>query len=209
MIPELAKTIEAGARWKGRNLTAEATVFNMRFDNQIETVQPVTIPATYRNIGRTKHDGIETAIDYTFDKSAALAGLSVFANYTYIKAIQKSGQYESNDVPFYARHTDTVGARFSTETWAFNLSSTHQSRQFSDTANTVAESANGRVGAISGFRVWNAQLNLKMPGVKGVDILAGINNLTDKRYYTRNTDSNFGRMVGAPRTVYVQGRYVF
>jgi Fe(3+) dicitrate transport protein len=209
LIPELAKTIEAGARWKGSNLSAEATVFNINFDNQIETVQPVTIPATYRNIGKTKHDGIETAIDYTFDKASVLAGLSVFANYTYVKAIQKSGQFAGNDVPFYSRNTDTIGARYLMGAWAFNLSSTHQSRQFSDTDNTVTESANAREGEIPGFRVWDAQVSLKVPGVKGFDILAGINNLTDKRYYTRNADSNFGRMVGAPRTVYVQGRYAF
>jgi len=42
-----------------------------------------------------------------------------------------------------------------------------------------------------------------------VDVDIGVNNLTDERYYTRNVDSNAGRMVGAPRTVYVQGRVAF
>ena len=209
LIPELAKTIEAGARWKGSNLLAEATLFNMRFDNQIETIQPVTIPATYRNIGKTDHNGIETAIDYTFGKDSALAGLGLYANYTYVKAVQKSGEFDGNDVPFYSRHTDTIGARYLAGAWGFNLSSTHQSRQFSDTANTETESTDAREGAIPGFRVWNAHVSLKVPGVKGFDVLAGVNNLADKRYYTRNSDSNFGRMVGAPRTVYVQGRYAF
>jgi Fe(3+) dicitrate transport protein len=206
--PELAKTLEAGARWNSKNLVAEATVFNMRFDNQIQQVAGVT-PATFRNIGETKHDGIETAIDYTFDKAGALSGLSVFANYTYVRALQESGPTAGKDVPFYSRNTDTIGARYQAGPWGFNLSSTHQSRQFSDNANTVAESANGGVGAIPGFRVWNAQVSWKMPGAKGFDVLAGVNNLTDKRYYTRNIDGNLGRMVGAPRTVYVQGRYAF
>jgi Fe(3+) dicitrate transport protein len=206
--PELAKTLEAGARWNSKNLVAEATVFNMRFDNQIQQVAGVT-PATFRNIGETKHDGIETAVDYTFDKAGALSGLSVFANYTYVRALQESGPTAGKDVPFYSRNTDTIGARYQAGPWGFNLSSTHQSRQFSDNANTVAESANGGVGVIPGFRVWNAQVSWKMPGAKGFDVLAGINNLTDKRYYTRNIDGNLGRMVGAPRTVYVQGRYAF
>jgi Fe(3+) dicitrate transport protein len=206
--PELAKTLEAGARWNSKNLVAEATVFNMRFDNQIQQVAGVT-PATFRNIGETKHDGIETAVDYTFDKAGALSGLSVFANYTYVRALQESGPTAGKDVPFYSRNTDTIGARYQAGPWGFNLSSTHQSRQFSDNANTVAESANGGVGAIPGFRVWNAQVSWKMPGAKGFDVLAGVNNLTDKRYYTRNIDGNLGRMVGAPRTVYVQGRYAF
>lgn len=208
LIPELAKTIEAGARWKDGNLAAEATVFNMRFDNQIQQVPGVT-PVTFQNIGKTKHDGVETAIDYAFDKAGALAGLNVYANYTYVKAVQESGPNAGNDVPFYSRNTDTIGARYQVGQWGFNLSSTHQSRQFSDNANTVAENAGGSVGAIPGFRVWNAQVSLKVPGVKGFDVLAGVNNLSDKRYYTRNVDGNAGRMVGAPRTVYVQGRYAF
>jgi Fe(3+) dicitrate transport protein len=206
--PELAKTIEAGARWNSKNLAAEATVFNMRFDNQIQSVPGIT-PATFRNIGETKHDGVETAIDYAFDQASALAGVSLYANYTYVRALQKSGPTAGKDVPFYSRNTDTIGARYRTGPWGFDLASTHQSRQFSDNANTVAENAAATIGEIPGFRVWNVQVNWKMPGVKGFDLLAGVNNLTDKRYYTRNVDSNAGRMVGAPRTVYVQGRVAF
>jgi Fe(3+) dicitrate transport protein len=48
-----------------------------------------------------------------------------------------------------------------------------------------------------------------MARVKGSDVLIDVNNLTDKRFYTRNVDSNEDRMVGAPRSVYVQGRYSF
>ena len=39
--------------------------------------------------------------------------------------------------------------------------------------------------------------------------MVGVNNIADHRYYTRNVDGNPGRMVGAPRTFYVQGRYAF
>lgn len=206
--PELAKTVEAGARWNGNHLSAEVTAFNMRFDNQIQQVAGVT-PVTFQNIGATKHDGFETAMDYTFDQASMFAGLNVFANYTRVHAVQESGPTAGKEVPFYSRHTDTIGARYLAGPWGFNLSSTHQSRQFSDNANTVAETANGGVGEIPGFRVWNAQVSWKMPGVNGFDVLAGVNNLADKRYYTRNVDGNAGRMVGAPRTVYVQGRLTF
>ena len=208
LIPELAKTIEAGARWKSKQLSAEVTVFNMRFDNQIQQV-PGTLPATFMNIGKTKHDGVETAVDYTFDKDGRLAGLNLFANYTYTRALQDSGVNRGLDVPFYSRTTDTIGARYQTGPWGFNLSSTHQSRQFADNANTIAETADGSNGEIPGFRTWNVQIDWKVPDTKGFDVFAGINNLTDKRYYTRNVDSNAGRMVGAPRMVYVQGRYTF
>jgi Fe(3+) dicitrate transport protein len=208
LAPELAKTVEGGARWKSDQLSLEATLFNINFDNQIDAV-PNTTPTVYRNLGKTEHNGIELAVDYSFDKAGLLGGWSVFAIYTYTRAVQKSGVNAGRDVAFYSRTTDTIGTRYQTGAWGMNLSTSHQSRQFADPANTVTEPANASLGEIPGFRLWNAQIDWKVPGKKGFDIFAGVNNLTDRRYYTRTTDGNFGRLVGAPRTLYVQGRYSF
>lgn len=208
--PEVAKTTEVGTRWQGRNLSAEATLFHIDFDNQIEIDRNAGgVDTTYRNLGKTKHRGIETAIDYTFDDDSVLAGLNLYANYTYLHATLESGENKGNDLPFYSRNTDTVGARYKTGPWTFGLSSTHQSRQYAKETNVVAENASGNDGVIPGFRVWNAQIGWKVPSKKGFDILAGINNLTDKRYFTRETRASGAKLVGAPRTVYVQGRYSF
>ncbi|WP_034296643.1 TonB-dependent siderophore receptor [Herbaspirillum sp. RV1423] len=205
LAPELAKTVEAGARWKDGRLSAEFTYFDIRFDNQIINVGT----DLYQNIGKTKHDGVETAVDYTFDKDGLLRGLNVYANYTYTRALQESGATAGLDVPFYSRTTDTIGARYQTGPWGINLSTTHQSRQFSNEANSIAETTDGKDGEIPGYRVWNAQVDWKVPDAKGFDVIAGVNNLTDRRYYTRTRDGNQGRIVGAPRTIYVQGRYSF
>jgi Fe(3+) dicitrate transport protein len=208
LMPEVAKTAEAGARWKSSRVSAELTAFNIKFDNQILAV-PNSNPLVFQNIGATKHDGIESAIDYSFDKDGIWAGLNVFANYTYTRAIQKSGDTAGREVPFYSRNTDTIGAHYATGPWGFDLSTTHQSKQFADLANTVTESANAATGEVPAFRTWNAQASWKIPGAKGFDVLAGVNNLTDKRYYSRNAGGDVGRLVGAPRTVYVQGRLAF
>jgi len=205
--PEVARTFELGTRWKTAELNAELTAFRLRFDNQIQQVAGVT-PATFQNIGATKHDGIEAAIDYRF-KTGTLAGLNLFANYTHTKALQDSGPTAGNDVPFYSRDTDTFGVRYLLGDWGFNLSTTHQGGQYSDNANTEAEAANAGVGRIPGYRLWNAQLGWKLPTATPIDLKLGVNNLADKRYYTRNIDGNLGRMVGAPRTTYVQGRVAF
>jgi len=203
--PEVAKTFEAGGRWKDRAVSAEVTAFKLKFDNQIIQVPGIT-PATFQNIGATNHDGLETAFDYTFDDGGPLAGVNFYANYTYTRAVQESGATAGRDVPFYSRGTDTAGARYRSGAWTVNLSSTHQTRQYSDAANTVAEAASGAVGAIPGFRLWNAQLGWKLRGAPGYEVMAGVNNLSDRRYYTRNVDGNAGRMVGAPRTAYLQLR---
>ncbi|AJC20283.1 TonB-dependent receptor family protein [Pandoraea pulmonicola] len=206
--PELARTYEIGTRWTDKRWKAELTAFRMKFDNQILQV-PGSSPATFQNIGATNHDGIETALDYTFDQDSALRGLNLYANFTYVRAIQKSGATSGLDVPFYSRFTDTLGARYEIGQWTFNVSTTHQSSQYSDLANTEAESADGSNGKVPGFRVWNLQAMYRIPGYKKADITVGLNNVFDKRYYTRNVDSNAGRMVGAPRMVYVQGHFGF
>ncbi|MQA18663.1 TonB-dependent receptor family protein [Rugamonas rivuli] len=208
LVPELAKTAELGARWKSGAVNAEVTAFKLKFDNQILQV-PGTTPPVFRNLGATSHDGIETAADYSFDDAGALAGLNVYANYTYTRAIQDSGSTAGMEVPFYSRNTDTLGARYRVGAWTANLSTTHQSKQYSDAANTVAEAANGSNGVVPGFRLWNAQLSWKLPGKPGYEVMAGVNNIADKRYYTRNVDGNAGRMVGAPRMAYVQLRATF
>lgn len=208
LVPELARTYEIGTRWTDKRWKAELTAFHMRFDNQILQVSG-TNPPVFQNIGATNHDGIETAVDYTFDRDSVLRGLNVYANFTYTRAIQKSGATAGLDVPFYSRVTDTLGARYEIGQWTFNVSTTHQSSQYSDLANTAVESADGSNGKVPGFRVWNLQTMYKLPGYKNADVTVGLNNVFDKRYYTRNVDGNAGRMVGAPRMVYVQGHFGF
>lgn len=208
LSPEVARTFEVGTRWTDSRIKAELTAFKLKFDNQILQV-PGTTPAVFQNIGATDHDGVETAIDYTFDRASLLGGLNLYANYTYTRAIQKSGTTAGNDVPFYSRNTDTLGARYDWRQWTFNVSTTHQTSQFADLANTVQESADGSNGKIPGYRVWNIQAMFKVPRMKRTDVSVGINNLFDKRYYTRTSDGNAGRLVGAPRMVYVQARVGF
>jgi Fe(3+) dicitrate transport protein len=206
--PEVAKTYEVGARWSSRNLHAEVTAFNMHFDNQIEQIAG-TQPPLFENVGETRHQGVETAIDYQFGEDSVLRGFDAYANFTYTKAIQLQGINAGKDVPFYSRITDTMGLRYTLNAWTFNVSTTHQSSQYSDAANTVAETPDARVGRVPGFRVWDLQADWKIPNWKGSDLAVGINNVADKRYYTRNVDGNAGRMVGAPRMVYVQAHLVY
>ncbi|KKO62455.1 Fe(3+) dicitrate transport protein FecA precursor [Janthinobacterium sp. KBS0711] len=206
--PELAKTAELGARWKSGQLSAEATLFNIKFDNQIQSVGSGENVVFY-NVGATHHRGLESAVDYHFDKSGPLAGLNAYATYTYTKATLQDGVNAGNDVPFYSRTTDTIGAHYQLSAWGFDLSSSHQSRQFADEANTMAENAAGNLGVIPGFRTWNTQMKWKVPGQNGLELVAGVNNLADKRYFTRTSDGNLGKLVGAPRMVYLQGRLAF
>lgn len=205
---EIAKTVEVGARWNQDGLKWDATVFDLRFNNQIEYVNQFFI-----NRGKTHHRGIETSIEYALDKmNPALKGLSVYATYAYTKATlesTESGAPIGNDVPFYSRNVDSQGVRYQRGNWIFNLSSTHQSGQFADNANTYTESADGTIGWIPGYRLWNAQIDWKSKTEPGIEFSAGVNNLTDASYFSRTTDTNAGKLAGASRMFYLQMRAMF
>ena len=206
---ETAETVEAGVRWnRGDGTSAEATVFDMRFDNQLELFGSGAT-AYWVNRGKTHHQGVETRATYAFDKAGLLSGLSAYAALTYTKATLREGAFAGNDLPFYSRWTDALGLRYALGTWDFELSSTHQSSQYADDANTQAENAAGSLGVIPGFRLWKVQARWKMPSRPGVELAFGVNNLTDERYFTRTTDTNAGKLVGAPRTVFMQGTVKF
>ena len=111
----------------------------MRFDNQILQVPGIT-PPTFQNIGATDHKGVESAVEYHFAEDSALAGLELYANHTWTKAVQQSGDNRGLTCRSLARHRQRR-RRYALAGWTFNVSSTHQSGQFSDAANTWEETA--------------------------------------------------------------------
>jgi Fe(3+) dicitrate transport protein len=54
---------------------------------------------------------------------------------------------------------------------------------FSDANNTVAASANGQTGVIPSYTITDLTASYKLP--KGISFRAGINNLTNQKYFTR------------------------
>jgi len=205
---EVAKTAELGARWNRDGLKLDATVFDLRFNNQIEYVNTY-----FLNQGKTHHRGVETSVEYAFEKiNPLLSGLSAYATYAYTNATlesAESGAKIGNDLPFYARHVDTQGVRYQRQNWTLNFNSTHQSGQFADNANTVKESVDGTNGWTPAYRLWNAQIDWKASSKSQWEVSLGINNLTNVRYFTRTTDTNAGKLIGAPRMIYLQFRSKF
>jgi len=203
--PETAKTTELGARYAGQQWQLEGTLFNLDFDNQIVFVN--TAPLFYQNLGKTRHQGIETRAEYRF--GGKLSGLDAYATYAYTKAEQRQGQYVGNDVPFYSRNVNTEGLRYKLGQLRIDVNSTYQSKQYADSANTVAESADGSLGTIAAYRLWNTNVTWAIPGQEHWELQAGVNNLTNKATFTRTTDTNLGKLPGATRTMFVQLRAGF
>ncbi|MGU3538330.1 TonB-dependent receptor family protein [Methylobacterium sp. A54F] len=204
--PEIATTAEVGARYFLGGLTAEIALFRLNFDNQIEYD---AVGSNYRNVGRTLHRGVETSLRYDLaGLHPALTGLGVYATYAYTRATAEEGVFRGNDLRLYSRRTGTVGATYATGPFSLDTFGYLQSAQFADEANTVVPSADGKLGRIPGWAIWNARASYEVaPGAK---LSLGVQNLLDRRYYTRaSLEDNGGLYAGPPRTVYVELRTRF
>ncbi len=200
--PEKARTVELGARYRQARFNLQATVFDLRFSNQLQ-LQGNT--GYFANIGKTLHQGLETGGDYAFAKDGPLAGWRAFANASYTRAVLQSGVNTGNELPNYSRLSDSLGLHYDQGDWSFNVSSTHQSRQFSDESNSKTASVDGAIGPIPGYRLWHVQLARKhLPG--GMQVSLGINNLGNVATFSRTVDPNKGQLAGAPRMAWLQLR---
>jgi len=202
---EKAHTYEVGTRYADGVWNAELTLFHIKFEDQLEIV-PGSSPSAWANGGETRHRGVEMAGGYEFAAlDPRLDGLSAYASLVLIEATREEGANQGNDLPFYSRQVATLGLRYETGPWTWNLDGYAQSRQFADAANTDAESANGSIGEIPGFGYWNARGEYAFgPQLANLKLAVGVKNLLDRAYYTRSTDNNLGKYLGQPRTLYLQ-----
>ncbi|WP_409034641.1 TonB-dependent siderophore receptor [Raoultella ornithinolytica] len=212
--PEKARTYEVGTRYDDSLLKAELTAFYIDFDNQLQYINN-TIGWT--TLGATKHQGVELALNYDLSElTHSLDGLSLYSTYTYTRAVSVSGEFSGKDLPFYSRQVLTVGSRYATGNWVWNVDGYSQSRQHSPGSSAAGngyitqESDDGQYGNIAGYMVWNMRGEYDMgPSWSNLKLGAGVKNLFDQRYYTRSTDNNYGKYVGEPRTFFVQASLAF
>jgi Fe(3+) dicitrate transport protein len=190
--------VDLGYRGKVKNfLQFDVSGFYLQYNNRIGTVtvnNPVgTTPASYRyvtNVGASTSKGVETYVEFNpvraFTKNTN-ADLIVFSSYSYLDATYSAnhkdaatkGKKVENAPANIFRGGITAGYK------GFLLTGqvSHVGDTYSDANNTVAPSANGNVGLIPSYTV--ADLTATYKFSRGLNLKAGINNLTDVRYFTR------------------------
>ncbi len=206
---ELAWNYEAGARYQPNERTrVQFGGYLIDFDQQIQLDNTTR---TYRNLGKTRHQGGEVELQWS---PAQLRALTLNAGYAYLDARQKSGVYDGLRVPYTSRNQLTLGASYRSESGhtTVAVSSYYFSRAFSDAANTVQENAIGSVGELPAYWVWNAQLSQVLSeGASGkLSASLAVNNLFDRKYWYRGIDTSpWGRQPAPGRSVTVGLEYTF
>ncbi|MEZ5446286.1 MAG: TonB-dependent receptor [Gammaproteobacteria bacterium] len=101
-VTQTGRSAELGSAWQGASLTAQAGVYQLDLENEIE-FDPIQFINT--NIGETRRRG--AFIDGTWSPFEAL---TLSAHYGYVDARIVGGPLEDLNVPFVAQHTFLVGA---------------------------------------------------------------------------------------------------
>ena len=145
--------------------------------------------------------------------------LALEGNWTYSVAQFSSNRFmrigsdtvnvRGNALPYAPRHRAHAAIEFEHSAAGLRLRADGilVGRQFSDNFETVAGSANGRVGEIPAHRLLDLSGQYELSAIPGVCLTAAVRNVTDRTYIASRRPE--GIKVGTPRLVTVGLRWGF
>lgn len=185
--------IDLGYRGKLKNyLQFDVSVYYLKYDNRIGTVTVNATPS-YRlvtNVGSSTSKGIESYIEFNpwraFTQNTK-ADVIVFGSYGYTRARysndHKDAATKGKKVENAPEHIFRGGITAGFRNFLLTTQVSHVSSTYSDANNTEIPTSNANNGLIPAYTVTDLTATYKFS--KGLNIKTGINNLFDKRYFTR------------------------
>ena len=163
-------------------------VYNNRIGDMIKTDLTTGTSFAYRtNIANSVHQGIETYMEFNILKYLNEHGkksLSIFNAYSYIDAQYTTGQFKGNRVAEAAKQIERVGVIYNNTRFSTTFQVNYVGDAYGDASN-VKESDNPIAGYIPAYTVMDLSTTYR---INNYSIKAGINNISDKAYFTRRTD---------------------
>ena len=209
---------DLGYRGKIQNyLQFDLSGFYLLYDNRVGTVtvnNPVgTTPATYRlitNVGASTSKGFEGYVEFNALRAVTRntqSDLIIFGSYSYTDARYSGDHKDASTKGKKVENAPLNIFRAGLTAGYKNILVTGQisfvDETFSDANNTVTPTANGNTGLIPSYTIADFTATYKFG--KGFNIKAGINNLTDERYFTRRSGGypGPGALPGDGRTFFL------
>jgi len=197
--------VDFGYRGKVKSyLFFDVSAFYLRYDNRVGTItQQNNAGAFYNyrtNVGSSNSNGVEALAEFSFINAFATktpnTDLSVFASYSYtnakydnLKVVTKVGNdlVESNLKNKKVENAPTnilrTGITYMLKGFSITGQLSYVGETYSDANNTVVPTANAQTGLIPSYKVTDITVVYKWN--KNYNVKAGINNLTDEKYFTR------------------------
>ncbi len=187
---------EIGLRGKSfKHLQYDISYFRIIYKNKLGTLvlqNNAGQPYTYKtNIGNSRTNGVEVFVQYKFPVTNTFyAGL--FTSTSYMDAKYITGQVSTgssnksivgNKVEAVPQWISRNGLDILYKGFSCTILYNYTSSTFSDALNTVTPPASGAKGFTPAYSLWDFDASLKTNSF--FTIRAGINNILDKKYFTK------------------------
>lgn len=188
-----ADNFDMGVRGQLKNiLNFDVSFFYLNYKNRVGRVEMINdVGETYSfrtNTGSSLHKGLEAYTELNISKflfpDAKLGKLSIYNSFALIDAKYTKGEYKGNLVEYAPKVIERVGMNYYYKGFAVNAQYSYHGKAFGDAANTEF-SEDALVGVIPAYDVADLSASYKWSLYK---VSFGINNLTNKTYFTLRTD---------------------
>lgn len=214
----------------GNYLNFDIDYFYVNYNNRIGTItQTNATGQLYQfrtNLGRSVSQGLEGYAEFNpiaaFLKQSKIGYLSIFASVAYINATYRdfkttsvvNGQIVETNlagkrVENAPRTINRFGITYSKKGFSATWQLSDIGKAYADAGNTEVPNAAATTGVIPAYQVQDLSANYKF--LKHYNVKAGVNNLTDARYFTRRAGGypGPGLMPADGRTFYLSAGVKF
>ena len=184
--------LDFGYRGKVKNyLQFDLSGYYLQYNNRVGTIIVTgTSNRLITNVGASSSKGIESYVEFNpiraFSNSAH-TDLILFSSYAFTNASYSGDHKDANTkgkkVENAPENIFRGGISLGYKSILFTTQLSYVSATFSDANNTLIASANGNNGLIPSYSITDMTATYKFS--KQFNIRAGINNVFDKRYFTR------------------------
>ena len=227
-----AKGLNADVGYRGSIkdfLKFDVSGFILDYSSRVGTIRQQRQDGSFynlrTNVGSSRSQGLEFFIEYNLSKSVSMdkrfGELEFFTSYAYNharynnlkvvtvvnNALQESN-YKDKKVEYAPENIFRAGIAYSIKNFSASIQQSYTDEVFTDANNTVAATSNGQNGLIPSYKLYDVTAGYQTQ--KGWSIKAGVNNLSDERYFTRRAGGypGPGILPGDGRTFFLTVGYV-
>lgn len=186
-----ADNVDMGFRGMIKNiLNFDVSVFYINYRNRIGYVMKTQDTLTYlfrTNTGSSEHKGVEAYTELNVNNllfpSGKIGKISLYNSFAYVDARYISGEFATKKVEYAPTIINRSGLNYTVKGFSVNAQYSYQGEAFGDAANTVF-SSDALVGKIPAYSIMDISASYKF---KKYQLKAGVNNVTNKKYFTLRT----------------------
>jgi Fe(3+) dicitrate transport protein len=198
---EQSTNYELGARLLGGNwLKAQGTLHASVFQNQIVMTTNTSSVASEADAGPTRHYGLDAALVFRIGRGLGWPTIvDLRTTYSYLRATFFGGPNAGHLLPYAPVHGGSTTLEVEHDSGVGGeISLRFVGPQFSDSSNTIAEDATGRIGQIDAHGILDAGAHYRHTP-SGLSVRLTAKNVSDHVYIASRRPE--GIFVGAPRQV--------